>query len=60
MKQTAKIYNRNEKCTLGQKGSGRISGRRDSAQLLAWFFKGEDDQLLYELIGISWACSVRI
>lgn len=46
--------------TPGQKGSGLISGRRDNAQLLECILKDEDDQLLHELIGISWACSVRI
>lgn len=46
--------------TPGQKGSGLISGRRDNAQLLACILKDEDDQSLHELIGISWACSVRI
>lgn len=46
--------------TPGQKGSGLISGRRDNAQLLECILKDEDDQLLHELTGISWACSVRI
>lgn len=45
--------------TPGQKGSGLVSGRRDNVQLLVWLFKSKDDRLLYELIGISWACSVR-